>query len=74
MPKYVGKTYSSLFGISNDNGVGVISFVTSNNLTVKSTMFPHRNIHIFTWTPRDGKKHSQIVIEEGIQLYLMSDR
>jgi hypothetical protein len=26
---------------SNDNGVRVVNFVTSNNLTVKSTMFPH---------------------------------
>jgi hypothetical protein len=31
-----------LHDISNDNGV---SFATSKNLTVKSTMFPHHNIH-----------------------------
>jgi hypothetical protein len=34
---------------SNDNGVRVVNFATSKNLTVKSTMFPHRNIHKFTW-------------------------
>jgi hypothetical protein len=28
--------------IGNDNGVRVINFATSKNLTVKSTMFPHR--------------------------------
>jgi hypothetical protein len=32
--------------IINDNGVRVVNFATSKNLTVKSTMFPHCNIHI----------------------------
>jgi hypothetical protein len=45
----------SLHEISNDNGVRVVNFVTSKNLTVKSTMFPHCNIHKFTWTSPDGK-------------------
>jgi hypothetical protein len=40
----------SLHEISNDNGVRVLSFAASKNLTVKSTMFPHRNIHKVTWT------------------------
>jgi hypothetical protein len=44
-----------LHKISNDNGVKVINFATSKNLTIKSTMFPYRNIHKFTWTPPDGK-------------------
>jgi hypothetical protein len=30
----------SLHEISNDNGVRVVNFATSKNLTVKSTMFP----------------------------------
>jgi hypothetical protein len=50
----------SLHEISNDNGVRLINFVTSKNLTVKSTMFPHRNINKFTWTSPDGKTHNQI--------------
>jgi hypothetical protein len=50
----------SLRGISNDNGIGVINFTTSKNLTVKSMMFPHHNIHRFTWTSTDVKTHSQI--------------
>ena len=29
---------------SNDNGVKTVNFATSKNL-VKSTMFPHRDIH-----------------------------
>jgi hypothetical protein len=35
----------SLHEISNDNGVRVVNFATSENLTVKSTMFPHHNNH-----------------------------
>ncbi|PNF22675.1 hypothetical protein B7P43_G07120 [Cryptotermes secundus] len=50
----------SLHDISNDNGVRVVNFATSKNLTVKSTMFPNRNIHKFTWTSLDGKIHNQI--------------
>jgi hypothetical protein len=34
--------------ISNDNGVRVINFATSKNLTVKITMFPHHKIRKFT--------------------------
>jgi hypothetical protein len=45
---------------SNDNGVRVVNFATSKNLVVKSTMFPHRKIHKYTWTSPDGKMHNQI--------------
>jgi hypothetical protein len=31
--------------ISHDNGVRIVNFATSKNLTVKTAMFPHRNIH-----------------------------
>jgi hypothetical protein len=31
-----------------------VNFATSKNLIVKSMMFPHRNIHKFTWTSPDG--------------------
>jgi hypothetical protein len=41
-------------------GVRLVNFVTSKNLRVKSTMFPHRNIHKYTWTSPDGKTHNQI--------------
>ncbi|PNF27030.1 hypothetical protein B7P43_G10398 [Cryptotermes secundus] len=50
----------SLHEISNDNGVRVVNFAASKNLTVKSTMFPHRNIRKFIWTSPDGKIYSQI--------------
>jgi hypothetical protein len=44
--------------ISNDNGGKVVNFATSKNLA--STMFPHHNIHKYTWTSPDGKSHIQI--------------
>jgi exonuclease III len=50
----------SLHEISNDNGVRVVNFITSKNLIVKSTMFPHHSIHKFTWTSPGCKTHNQI--------------
>ena len=47
----------SLHQDSSDNGV---NFATSKHLVVKSTMFPHRNIHKYIWTSSDGKTHNQI--------------
>jgi len=49
----------SLYQDSNDNGVTVVNFATSKNLVVDSTMFPHRNIHKYTWTSPDEKIHNQ---------------
>jgi hypothetical protein len=49
-----------LHDITNNNGVRVVNFATSRNLTVKSTVFPHRNIRKFTWTSPDGKTHNKI--------------
>jgi hypothetical protein len=46
----VGKTFSSQLGarfcIKYNNAVREINCATSKNLTVKSTMVPHRNIHV----------------------------
>jgi len=50
----------SLHQDSNDNGVRLVNFATSQNLVVNSKMFPHRNIHKYTWTSADGKTHNQI--------------
>ena len=50
----------SLHQDSNDNEVRLVNFATSKILVVKSTMFPHRNIHKYTWTSPDGKTHNQI--------------
>jgi Asp-tRNA(Asn)/Glu-tRNA(Gln) amidotransferase B subunit len=50
----------SLHKISYDNGIRVVNFATSKNVTVKSTMFQHHNIRKFTWTSPGGKTHNQI--------------
>ena len=44
----------------NGNGVRIVNVATPKNLTVKSAMFPHRNIHKYTWTSTDGKTHNRI--------------
>jgi hypothetical protein len=49
----------SLQEIKNYTGVKVVKSARSKNLTLKSTMFPHRNISTFTWTTPDGKTHNQ---------------
>jgi hypothetical protein len=50
----------SLHEASNDNRVTVVNFATLKNLIVKSTTFPHHNIHKHTWTYPDGVTHNQI--------------
>jgi endonuclease/exonuclease/phosphatase family metal-dependent hydrolase len=63
----VGKTFlnlqlrnENLHEINNDNGVRLVNFATSKTLRVKSTMFPHHNIHKYTWTSPDGRTENQI--------------
>ena len=50
----------SIYQDSNDNEVRIVNFAASKNLVVKSTMYPHRDIHKHTWTSPDGKTHNQI--------------
>jgi hypothetical protein len=40
--------------------VTAINCATPKNSVVKSTMFPHRNIHKYTWTWPEGNTHNQI--------------
>jgi len=44
----------SLHQDSNDSSVRIVKSATSKHLVVTSTMFPHRNIHKYTWTYLDG--------------------
>jgi hypothetical protein len=53
----------SLHEISNDDRVTIVNFATSKNLAVKSTVFPHRNLHKYTWTSPEGNTHNQIDID-----------
>jgi hypothetical protein len=45
---------------SNDIGVRKVNFATSENLVIKSTVFPHRNIHKYTWKSLDGQTQNHI--------------
>jgi hypothetical protein len=49
----------SLRRISNENRIRVVNFATYKDLTIRSTMFPHRNIHKYTWMFPNGKTHRQ---------------
>jgi hypothetical protein len=65
-----------LHKISKNDGIIVVNFCMSKTLSVISTMFPHRNIHKYTWTFPDGNNDNHIdhiLIGEGIQVYLTSD-
>jgi len=52
---------------SNDNGVRIINIATLKGLSVKNTMFPHLNIHKYTWTSPDRE------IGNGIRVRSMFD-
>jgi hypothetical protein len=49
----------SLHEITNHNGVRAVNFATCKNLTVKSMMFPHCDIHKYTSLSPNGKIHNQ---------------
>jgi hypothetical protein len=50
----------SLHEISNGSGIRVVNCATSRNLVVKSTTFPHRKIHKYTWKSPERNTHNQI--------------
>jgi hypothetical protein len=61
----------SLHEINYDNGVRVLTFATSKNLIVKSTMFPHHSAQKYIRTSPDRKAHNQIghvVIKDSIHV------
>jgi hypothetical protein len=67
MQKLAGKTFSNRYlgmGVHTKLAMimdlRVLNLATSENFVVKSTMYPHCNIHKYTWTSPDGKIHNQI--------------
>ena len=50
----------SIKGVRNDNGERFVAFCAENNLAISTTMFPHKEIHKYTWTSPDGKHRNQI--------------
>jgi hypothetical protein len=51
----------SLCQNNNDNGVRIVNFATREDLVVKSSMFPHQNIHNYTWNSTIGKTQRLII-------------
>jgi hypothetical protein len=54
----------NLHEISNDTGVRVVNFATSKNVIVRSTVFPHCNIHKYIWTSPDGKTQIHHILRD----------
>jgi len=50
----------SLCNENNNNGTKMIHFAISNGLHVRSTTFPHKDIHKETWYSADGRTAYQI--------------
>jgi len=44
----------------NNNGIKMIQFAISNGLNVRSTTFPHKNIHKETWYSADSRTVNRI--------------
>jgi hypothetical protein len=50
----------SLHDITYDNGTKVVDLAIGNGLRVKSTIFPHKNIHKGTWMSPDDRYSNKI--------------
>lgn len=50
----------SVYETSKDNGIGLIHFTTSHELTISRTFLPEKNIHKYTWDFSNGLIHNQI--------------
>jgi hypothetical protein len=51
----------SLHEIHNGNGIRVVNYATSENVTLKSTVFQYCKFHKFSWAT-DGNVRNQLTI------------
>jgi len=51
----------SLHQDSNDKGVRIVNFATSNNLVLKSMMFMHQNVHKLPWPILMGRLTTRLI-------------
>jgi hypothetical protein len=61
--------YESSHETGNDNEIRSLNFAASKYIVVRSTMFPRRKIHKYTWTFPDHvlvdiRRKSRIILEE----------
>jgi endonuclease/exonuclease/phosphatase family metal-dependent hydrolase len=47
-------------GTCNENGKRLLDCCMLNNFVIGGTIFPHKNIHKYTWTSPDSQHHNQI--------------
>ena len=47
-------------GFMNENGAKLLEFCNNNNLVVRGTLFPHRDIHKLTWYSPNNRDRNQI--------------
>ena len=58
--KVTGVTSNHGMGTRNNNGDRLIEICQEFNLTMGGSMFPHKEIHKYTWTSPDGRTKNQI--------------
>lgn len=48
------------YGRMNENGERLVNFCGINNLAIRGSLFPHKDIHKITWISPNGRDRSQI--------------
>lgn len=59
----VASQATGMYGLNSrttDNGRRLVEFCTEEDLVIGGTLFPHKDIHKYTWTSPDGRTRTQI--------------